>query len=368
MSFGAIPSVEGVVRILDEDVAPHPALERHGAAVVLALESAQVPAATSDLPAVEVPVPPPTMEVQGPPPTAEVAESSSARAFLTVEEMMDLETCRYIDRPGVGVIDLEAPQLPEKEYDTEAGRRSNEQTITEMIASVSKALQEYERVAGFAPAAAEDTEDVALTAPTARVEPTEDSTASPHVDEGQEASPLGPVEAAETPALIAEPVSAEAAAGEEETSPPSPVTVEVDDVETRALDEPATSAQGLVVPESMARAITPEIQVAEETGASLSQGAAGGHAQTLELTCSSWATTTGLDADSKDDEEAAARHTLERGMTWARRAFDELILPATSVSFLVRGFFFDSTTFSSFTSCSVSVGCNTRVFGPEVCS
>jgi hypothetical protein len=30
------------------------------------------------------------------------------------------------------------------------------------------------------------------------------------------------------------------------------------------------------------------------------------------------------------------RHTLERGMTWARRAFDELILPATSVSFLVK--------------------------------
>jgi hypothetical protein len=56
---GAGPSVEGVVRILDEDVAPPPASERHGAAVVLALESAQVPVARSDLPAVEVPVPPP---------------------------------------------------------------------------------------------------------------------------------------------------------------------------------------------------------------------------------------------------------------------------------------------------------------------
>jgi hypothetical protein len=67
----------------------------------------------------------------------------------------------------------------------------------------------------------------------------------------------------------------------------------------------------------MARAITPEIQVAEETGASLSQGTAGGHARTLELACSSWATTTGMDADSEDDKETAARHTLERGMTWA---------------------------------------------------
>jgi hypothetical protein len=57
----------------------------------------------------EVPGPSPTVEVQGPLPTAKVAESSSARVFLTVEEMMDLETCRYIDFPGVGVIDLEAP-------------------------------------------------------------------------------------------------------------------------------------------------------------------------------------------------------------------------------------------------------------------
>jgi hypothetical protein len=47
-------------------------------------------------------------EVQGPPPSAEVAESSSTRVSLTVEEMMDLETCWYIDLPGVWVIDLEA--------------------------------------------------------------------------------------------------------------------------------------------------------------------------------------------------------------------------------------------------------------------
>jgi hypothetical protein len=76
--------------------------------------------------------------------------------------------------------------------------------------------------------------------------------------------------------------------------------------------------------------------VAEETGTSLSQAAAGSDARTLELVCSSWATTTSLDTDSEDDEEAATRHTLERGMTWARRAFDELVLFATSVSFLVK--------------------------------
>jgi hypothetical protein len=63
----------------------------------------------------------------------------------------------------------------------------------------------------------------------------------------------------------------------------------------------------------------------------------GNEARTLELACASWAASSGLGADSEDDEEATTRNTLERGMTWAHRAFDELILPATSVSFLVGG-------------------------------
>jgi hypothetical protein len=78
---------------------------------------------------VEVPVPPPAAEVQGPPPTAEVAESSSARVALTGEEMMDLATCRYINFPGVGVINLEGLQLLEKEYEVAVELRSNEPTI-----------------------------------------------------------------------------------------------------------------------------------------------------------------------------------------------------------------------------------------------
>jgi hypothetical protein len=136
------------------------------------------------------------------------------------------------------------------------------------------------------------------------------------------------VEVTETPVPVEKPVSVEAIAGEEETPPLGPIAVEVEDVEARALDESVADVRELAVPETVTRATTPEIQVAEETGASLSQGTAGDDARTLELVCSSWATTTGLDADSEDDEEAAACHTLERGMTWARRAFDELILPA----------------------------------------
>jgi hypothetical protein len=126
-------SAEGVVMVSDEDSAPPPLSESHDAAMASALEPTQVPATTSLLPAVEVPVPSPAVKVQGPLPTAEVAESSSARIFLTVEDMVDLEMCWYIDFPSVGVIDLEAPQLPEKGYEVATERRSDEPMIMEMI-------------------------------------------------------------------------------------------------------------------------------------------------------------------------------------------------------------------------------------------
>jgi hypothetical protein len=122
------------------------------------------------------------------------------------------------------------------------------------------------------------------------------------------------VEAAETPAPVVKSVFTEAVAGEEVAPPPSPVAVEAEGVEARVPDESTTAVQGLSVPETVARATTPEIQVAEKTGVSLPQGAVSDDARTLELACSSWATTTGLDANSEDDEEAATRHTLERGM------------------------------------------------------
>jgi hypothetical protein len=81
--------------------------------------------------------------------------------------------------PGVGVIDLEVPQLPNKECEVAAERTSNEPTIMEMIASVSKALQEYECDDGFASAAATDVEDATLAAPAAHMELAEDASVPP---------------------------------------------------------------------------------------------------------------------------------------------------------------------------------------------
>jgi hypothetical protein len=136
-----------------------------------------------------------------------------------------------------------------------------------------------------------------------------------------------------------EPSVAEPVVGEDGASPPGPVAAEAEGVKAHVLDEPAAVAQESAVPEMVSRATTLEIQVAEEMGASLSQGAAGGEARSLELALTSWAATSGLDSDSEDDEEAAARHTFGRGMTWVCRAFDELILPTTSMSFLVKDSF-----------------------------
>jgi hypothetical protein len=59
-----------------------------------------------------------------------------------------------------------------------------------------------------------------------------------------------------------------------------------------------------------------------------------GEAQTLQLACTPWAAASEYGDDTKDDEEVAVCNTLERGFNWARCAFDELILPAASVSFL----------------------------------
>jgi hypothetical protein len=99
---------------------------------------AVVPANPS--PTAEVPEPSPAAEVPGPSPIAEVAEASSAVGVVTIEEVMELAMSRYIDFPDVGVMDLEAPQLPEKVLDVATERMFAEPSIMETITSVSQTL------------------------------------------------------------------------------------------------------------------------------------------------------------------------------------------------------------------------------------
>jgi hypothetical protein len=120
-----------------------------------------------------------------------------------------------------------------------------------------------------------------------------------------------------------------------EVGPSSPRPVAAATEEVLVLGQPTVAPQERVAPEGMTNATSLEIQEVEEgSGAALSQGAASGEAQALELACTPWAATFEAGDDTENDEEAAMCNTLERGLAWARRAFDELILPATSVSFL----------------------------------
>jgi hypothetical protein len=263
------PSGGDAVVIVNEDSMVLPSSGNCDAMILPTLELAQVMAIASRLPATEMPVPYPVVEVQDPPPAVEVVVSSLAPVALTTEEVMELAMCRYINFPSIGVIDLEAPQLPEKVYEVAAKRMCNEPMIMETIASVSKALQKYERTEGFAPTVVADAEDVALTAPTAHVKPTTDASMPPWIDEGQGASPPQPVKAAEAPGPVAEASAAEAVVKGEGTSSPRPVAAEVDGVEILVLDEPATIVQESATPKMMTRAASPQIREAEEIGASL---------------------------------------------------------------------------------------------------
>jgi hypothetical protein len=156
--------------------------------------------------------------------------------------------------------------------------------------------------------------------------------APPSTSEGQKVSLSQPAEAAESTAAAVAASAAEGIVGEVGSSPP--YSVATNDDEVLVPNEPVATPQERVAPEDTTKAASPEIQEAEKgAGASLLQGAVSGEAQTLELTCTSWAATSEPDDDTEDDEEVAARNTLERGLNWPHRAFDELILPATSVSF-----------------------------------
>jgi hypothetical protein len=215
--------------------------------------------AAGSLPVVGVSEPSPVVGVSGPPLTAEVTASSLARVTLTVEEMMELVTCRYIDFLGVGVIDLEAPQLLEKVYEVAAERMFKEPTIMETIASVSKALQEYEHAGGFAPAIATKMADEALETPVAHIEPTTDVSAPLLADEGRETSFPQVKEAAEALIFITEVGMIEAVVWEVGSSPPRPVAAEAEDAETGALAEPAAAIREPTASEAVTRAVSLEI-------------------------------------------------------------------------------------------------------------
>jgi hypothetical protein len=81
-------------------------------------------------------------------------EPSPAVGVASVEEVMDMEACRYMDFPGIGAINLDAPELLGNDrelLEAATERMFAEPTILETIASVVSALRQYESAGGAAP-------------------------------------------------------------------------------------------------------------------------------------------------------------------------------------------------------------------------
>jgi hypothetical protein len=79
--------------------------------------------------------------------TSTVPEPSPAAGVASVEDVMDLAACQYVDFPGIGTIDLDTPELPRNiremlEVATE--RMFAEPSILDTIASVASELHQYE--------------------------------------------------------------------------------------------------------------------------------------------------------------------------------------------------------------------------------
>jgi hypothetical protein len=219
-----------------------------------------------------------------PSPTMGAPEPSSAAGAASVGEAMGLAVCLYVDFPGIGIIDLGAPELLSNDWEmleVETERMFTEPSILETIASVVSALCQYEGAGGSAPPAASEAAEAvpkesATSAESAAVVP-----APPPTKEGQKASLPQPAEAAASASTATAAGAAVGVVGEVGPSSPRPIVDEV-----LMLGEPAVAPHEHVASKSMTRVASPEILEAEEdTSAALLQGAANGEAQTLELAC-----------------------------------------------------------------------------------
>jgi hypothetical protein len=239
---------------------------------------------------------------------------------------MDLVACRYIDFPSIETIDLDAPELPSNDQEmleVATERMFVEPSILETIASVVSTLRQYESAGSSAPPAALKAAEGVLEESTAGAESVEVACAPSLTREDQGASLPQPVETVTSAAAAVVADAAESVVGEVGPSSPHPVAAAAEEVLVPG--KPAATPQAYTAFEGMTRTASSEAE--EDTSATLFQGAVSGEVQTLELACTSWAPGFESGDDAKDDEEVAARSTLERWLEWARRAFDELILP-----------------------------------------
>jgi hypothetical protein len=83
-------------------------------------------------------------------------DPSPVAGAASVEDVMDLAACRYVDFPGIGTIDLDTPKLPGNDrelLEAVMDQMFSKPMILETIASVASALHQYEGAGGSAPPA-----------------------------------------------------------------------------------------------------------------------------------------------------------------------------------------------------------------------
>jgi hypothetical protein len=74
-------------------------------------------------------------------------EPSLIASAASVEDVMDLAACRYVDFPGIGTIDLNTPELPGNDrelLEAAMDQMFSKPTILETITLVASALHQYE--------------------------------------------------------------------------------------------------------------------------------------------------------------------------------------------------------------------------------
>jgi hypothetical protein len=279
-----------------------------------------------------------------------------------------------VDFPGIGIIDLDATELLSNDreiLEAATERMFADSSVLDANTSVLPMLRQDEGDGGLVPPVAPKEAEGVLGEPTAGTESVVIEPPPMPAGESTDAPLLEPVEAvvdAPTPSVVSAAEGAIAGAGPSSSQLVAAAVEEVPVLSQAAVvpqerDAPeattrAASPQERNAPEGTTRAASPEIQEAgEDSGAALPRGIGGDEAQALELARAPWAAAFEVCDDVEDDEEDAAYNTLEHGLAWVRCAFDELILPATSVSFPCA-----SSWFSNF------LGSSERCGSPSTCS
>jgi hypothetical protein len=161
---------------------------------------------------------------------------------MIVEEVMELVMCHYVDFPGIGIVDLDAPELPSNDremLEVATERMFAEPSILETIMSVTLALRRYESTRGSAPPATLEATDVISEESAADAESTVVVSAPPPTREGQEASLPQPAEAVASATAATAADSAVDVVGKVGTSSPRLVASATDEVPVS--DRPAAA-------------------------------------------------------------------------------------------------------------------------------